>query len=57
LEASKRRVITLEREEIQQKIALSLLQTSLSNEEIAKHTDLHTKQIVRLRTLKDLINV
>lgn len=53
IEASKRKVITLEREEEREEtqiaIAESLLQTTLSNQEIAKHTNLAIEQVEQLR--------
>lgn len=53
IEASKRKVITLEREEEREEtqiaIAESLLQTNLSNQEIAKHTNLAIEQVEQLR--------
>jgi predicted transposase/invertase (TIGR01784 family) len=53
IEASKRKVITLEREEerneTQITIAKSLLKTNLSNQEIATHTNLMAEQIEQLR--------
>jgi predicted transposase/invertase (TIGR01784 family) len=53
IEASKRKVITLEREEerneTQITIAKSLLRTNLSNREIATHTNLTVDQIEQLR--------
>ncbi|MDX2301213.1 MAG: PD-(D/E)XK nuclease family transposase [Microscillaceae bacterium] len=53
IEASKRQVITLEREEerkdTQKEIAKNLLQTTLPDAEIAKHTGLTIEQIEQLR--------
>ncbi len=57
IEASKRKVIKLEREagseEKAIQIAKNLLQTALSNEEIAKHTGLTIRQIEELRNVKE----
>ncbi|MDX2304756.1 MAG: PD-(D/E)XK nuclease family transposase [Microscillaceae bacterium] len=49
IEASKRQVITLEREEERNEIAKKLLQSPLSNEEISKYTGLTVLQIEQLR--------
>lgn len=49
IEVSKRKVITLEREEERNEIARNLLQSQLSNLEIAKYTGLTEAQVALLR--------